>query len=188
MLCNYVKVCIHIVCKLSEMFFSFTGMNWEEKTSGWNGEVMSNYCSTGHTFKNNILITTFASPPPDLLSKHLLTNASGSSDLNGDAPLQHCVCYGLGHFASCVSSRYQLAMLLLLLETLQVFNFHLYDMICPIKHCIFNAVTFFNAFSDSSGQLQCVWSGVFCVGVWCSQRARLHRAYWKWGASHIVSI
>uniref|UniRef100_A0A9J8CTS3 SRR1 domain containing n=2 Tax=Cyprinus carpio TaxID=7962 RepID=A0A9J8CTS3_CYPCA len=43
--------------------------------------------------------------------KDLLSSAPGS--------LQHCVCYGLGHFASCVSARYQLAMLLLLLETLQ---------------------------------------------------------------------
>lgn len=31
-----------------------------------------------------------------------------------------CVCYGLGPFASCVSARYQLAMLLLLLEAGQV--------------------------------------------------------------------
>nr|XP_006640543.1 PREDICTED: SRR1-like protein isoform X1 [Lepisosteus oculatus] len=31
-----------------------------------------------------------------------------------------CVCYGLGNFSSCVSSRYQLALLLLLLESLQV--------------------------------------------------------------------
>nr|XP_015221701.1 PREDICTED: SRR1-like protein isoform X2 [Lepisosteus oculatus] len=30
-----------------------------------------------------------------------------------------CVCYGLGNFSSCVSSRYQLALLLLLLESLQ---------------------------------------------------------------------
>jgi len=31
-----------------------------------------------------------------------------------------CVCYGLGSFSSCVSARYQLAMLLLLLEAGQV--------------------------------------------------------------------
>ncbi|KAJ3603957.1 hypothetical protein NHX12_028698 [Muraenolepis orangiensis] len=35
-------------------------------------------------------------------------------------PGPDCVCYGLGSFSSCVSARYQLAMLLLLLETLQV--------------------------------------------------------------------
>ncbi|KAG1973315.1 SRR1-like protein [Pimephales promelas] len=51
----------------------------------------------------------------DLLSNRLLSNV-----LDGDASLQHCVCYGLGNFASCVSARYQLAMLLLLLETLQI--------------------------------------------------------------------
>ncbi|KAJ8005692.1 hypothetical protein DPEC_G00120560 [Dallia pectoralis] len=31
-----------------------------------------------------------------------------------------CVCYGLGSFSSCVTARYQLAMLLLLLESLQI--------------------------------------------------------------------
>ncbi|MBN3280630.1 SRR1L protein, partial [Polyodon spathula] len=31
-----------------------------------------------------------------------------------------CVCYGLGSFSSCASSRYQLALLLLLLESLQI--------------------------------------------------------------------
>lgn len=34
-----------------------------------------------------------------------------------------CVCYGLGSFSSCVSARYQLAMLLLLLEALRVSGF-----------------------------------------------------------------
>lgn len=34
---------VQIVCELSEMFFTFTGVNWEEKTSGWNGKVMLNY-------------------------------------------------------------------------------------------------------------------------------------------------
>ncbi|XP_043103131.1 SRR1-like protein [Puntigrus tetrazona] len=53
----------------------------------------------------------------DLLSERLLP---GSSEQNGKVSPQHCVCYGLGHFASCASARYQLAMLLLLLETLQI--------------------------------------------------------------------
>ena len=34
-------------------------------------------------------------------------------------PLE-CVCYGLGSFSCCVTARYQLAMLLLILESLQV--------------------------------------------------------------------
>ncbi|KAI4889583.1 hypothetical protein NFI96_029472 [Prochilodus magdalenae] len=34
--------------------------------------------------------------------------------------LLDCVCYGLGNFSSCVSARYQLAMLLLLLDALQL--------------------------------------------------------------------
>ncbi|KAL1269084.1 hypothetical protein QQF64_031373 [Cirrhinus molitorella] len=56
----------------------------------------------------------------DFLSERLPFNPSGSTEQNGDVSLQHCVCYGLGHFASCVSARYQLAMLLLLLEMLQI--------------------------------------------------------------------
>lgn len=40
-------------------------------------------------------------------------------------PQLECVCYGLGSFSSCVSARYQLAMLLLLLEAAQI----------PLKDC-----------------------------------------------------
>ncbi|KAM6964944.1 SRR1-like protein, partial [Aplochiton taeniatus] len=36
-----------------------------------------------------------------------------------------CVCYGLGSFSSCVSARYQLALLLLLLDALQI----------PVQEC-----------------------------------------------------
>ncbi|XP_029915849.1 SRR1-like protein [Myripristis murdjan] len=43
----------------------------------------------------------------------------------GTRPELECVCYGLGSFSSCVSARYQLAMLLLLLETQQI----------PLKDC-----------------------------------------------------
>ncbi|MBN3311813.1 SRR1L protein, partial [Atractosteus spatula] len=42
-----------------------------------------------------------------------------------------CVCYGLGNFSSCVSSRYQLALLLLLLESLQV---------SPQRCCVYDPV------------------------------------------------
>ncbi len=58
--------------------------------------------------KISFIMSTFPSPPSDLLSEHLLS--SGSSEQNEEVYLQHCVCYGLGHFASCVSARYQLAM------------------------------------------------------------------------------
>lgn len=39
-------------------------------------------------------------------------------------PLE-CVCYGLGSFSCCVTARYQLAMLLLILESLQVLSLSL---------------------------------------------------------------
>lgn len=43
---------------------------------------------------------------------------------DNDRCYQHleCVCYGLGTFSSCVSARYQLAMLLLLLDAGKVRN------------------------------------------------------------------
>lgn len=40
--------------------------------------------------------------------------------IEGTDCFMECVCYGLGNFSFCVSARYQLAMLLLLLEALQV--------------------------------------------------------------------
>ncbi|KAK9971047.1 hypothetical protein ABG768_026943 [Culter alburnus] len=72
----------------------------------------------------------------DLLSERLLSNASGSSELIKTS-LQYCVCYGLGNFASCVSARYQLAMLLLLLETLQipVGSCSVYDPVFSASEC-----------------------------------------------------
>uniref|UniRef100_A0A3B4BE27 SRR1-like domain-containing protein n=1 Tax=Periophthalmus magnuspinnatus TaxID=409849 RepID=A0A3B4BE27_9GOBI len=46
---------------------------------------------------------------------------SADHGLNCSSPGQmHCVCYGLGSFSSCVSARYQLAMLLLLLDALKI--------------------------------------------------------------------
>ncbi|KAM9475546.1 SRR1-like protein [Clarias gariepinus] len=40
--------------------------------------------------------------------------------IEGTDCFMECVCYGLGNFSFCVSARYQLAMLLLLLEALQI--------------------------------------------------------------------
>ncbi|KAK1160051.1 SRR1-like protein isoform X2 [Acipenser oxyrinchus oxyrinchus] len=65
-----------------------------------------------------------AEPSPDPPSP--ATNCAGPSpdppspaaDCAGAAV--DCVCYGLGRFSSCASSRYQLALLLLLLESLQI--------------------------------------------------------------------
>ncbi|XP_010731994.3 SRR1-like protein [Larimichthys crocea] len=56
------------------------------------------------------------SKPPDQLT--------GSTDGTLSQQLE-CVCYGLGSFSSCVSARYQLAMLLLLLDAGQI----------PLKDC-----------------------------------------------------
>ncbi|KAL4646533.1 SRR1-like protein isoform X1 [Arapaima gigas] len=51
----------------------------------------------------------------EILTRYLAAEDPNHKDLECD-----CVCYGLGRFLSCVSSRYQLAMLLLLLEALKV--------------------------------------------------------------------
>lgn len=48
-------------------------------------------------------------------------NDDGEGNRDGDMSQQwECVCYGLGSFSSSVSARYQLAMLLLLLDAKQV--------------------------------------------------------------------
>ncbi|XP_017212863.1 SRR1-like protein isoform X4 [Danio rerio] len=65
---------------------------------------------------NELRGETFWMEWKDLLCERLLSSTSEQSE---DASLLQCVCYGLGHFESCVSARFQLAMLLLLLETLQ---------------------------------------------------------------------
>ncbi|XP_039875345.1 SRR1-like protein isoform X2 [Simochromis diagramma] len=65
-----------------------------------------------HDWKEQLLVA--ASAP---LSK-------SPADKDAEDQLE-CVCYGLGPFASCVSARYQLAMLLLLLEVGQI----------PLKDC-----------------------------------------------------
>lgn len=176
------------ILSVSSLKCSSPSQEWTERRKlldgmeRWCWTTASPYKLTNKQIKNQCC-NYHPSPPPDLLSERLLSNASGSSELIKTS-LQYCVCYGLGNFASCVSARYQLAMLLLLLETLQVYRFHLYDMTCPVKHCILNAINTLS-FSDSSGKLLCVWSGVFCIRVWCSQRARLHRTDWKWGAAHV---
>ncbi len=61
------KRCVHIVCELSEMLFPFTAMNWEEKTSGWNGKVKLNYSCAVYKCENiiyneHIPISTLRSP------------------------------------------------------------------------------------------------------------------------------
>ncbi|XP_062398989.1 SRR1-like protein [Sardina pilchardus] len=51
--------------------------------------------------------------------------------------LQDCVCYGLGSFSTCVSARYQLALLLLLLDALKipVERCSVYDPVFSLTEC-----------------------------------------------------
>uniref|UniRef100_A0A8B9RDB8 SRR1 domain containing n=2 Tax=Astyanax mexicanus TaxID=7994 RepID=A0A8B9RDB8_ASTMX len=74
----------------------------------------------------------------DLLSGCLVGSGCSSSKENtvGEWQLE-CVCYGLGNFSSCVSARYQLAMLLLLFEALQipVGQCSMYDPVFTVTEC-----------------------------------------------------
>ncbi|XP_017558289.2 SRR1-like protein [Pygocentrus nattereri] len=59
----------------------------------------------------------------DVLCGRLAESAGHSctdKTVREDEYLLDCVCYGLGNFSSCVSARYQLAMLLLLFDALQI--------------------------------------------------------------------
>ncbi|KAG7280912.1 hypothetical protein CRUP_009199 [Coryphaenoides rupestris] len=66
-------------------------------------------------------VTASARPSPDDGTAEPPVDQQEESDAGTTDPPGglECVCYGLGPFSSCVSARYQLAMLLLLLETLQ---------------------------------------------------------------------
>ncbi|KAM4746632.1 SRR1-like protein [Anableps anableps] len=73
-------------------------------------------------WKNQLLLATSLSRPSDS-SKN---EGQQDKDTEGTVRQQlECVCYGLGSFSSCVSARYQLAMLLLLLDAGQI----------PLKDC-----------------------------------------------------
>lgn len=65
---------------------------------------------------------TFCSVLPRFLSaeKLLVATSSALSNPRDGSPQLECMCYGLGSFSSSMPARYQLAMLLLLLEATQV--------------------------------------------------------------------
>ncbi|XP_007559300.1 SRR1-like protein isoform X1 [Poecilia formosa] len=68
-------------------------------------------------WKNQLLVSTSPSRPSDSIK------AGGQQDKDTEATVRQqleCVCYGLGSFSSCVSARYQLSMLLLLLDAADI--------------------------------------------------------------------
>uniref|UniRef100_A0AAV2MR66 SRR1-like domain-containing protein n=1 Tax=Knipowitschia caucasica TaxID=637954 RepID=A0AAV2MR66_KNICA len=54
------------------------------------------------------------------LQQRYLKRKADSQSLNCSSGQMQCVCYGLGSFSSCASGRYQLAMLMLLLDALEI--------------------------------------------------------------------
>ena len=61
-----------------------------------------------------------SAPSPDGGAPELPVDRLEEGSVGTAAPGLECVCYGLGPFSSCVSARYQLAVMLLLLEALEV--------------------------------------------------------------------
>ncbi|XP_034728633.1 SRR1-like protein [Etheostoma cragini] len=67
-------------------------------------------------WKEQVLVAgsaTLSKPPEN-------RDTDGTTDQLSRCPQLECVCYGLGSFSSCVSARFQLAMLLLLLDAGQI--------------------------------------------------------------------
>uniref|UniRef100_A0A8C6SWX1 SRR1 domain containing n=1 Tax=Neogobius melanostomus TaxID=47308 RepID=A0A8C6SWX1_9GOBI len=72
-------------------------------------------------WKDELLIAASDLRHQVLWNKNEESRVSADHSGNCSSPGQmQCVCYGLGPFSSCVSARYQLAMLLLLLEAAQI--------------------------------------------------------------------
>ncbi|KAK2840970.1 hypothetical protein Q7C36_012549 [Tachysurus vachellii] len=71
--------------------------------------------------------------------------------VEGTDCFMECVCYGLGNFSSSVSARYQLAMLLLLLDALQiaVVQCSLYDPVFTVSECETLRELGFNVLSEN---------------------------------------
>ncbi|KAM9359951.1 SRR1-like protein [Symphorus nematophorus] len=78
-------------------------------------------------WKELMLVAGSAAPsrPPESTEDPTEQLRGRSSRDGGLSQQLECVCYGLGSFSSCVSARYQLAMLLLLLDAGQI----------PLKDC-----------------------------------------------------
>lgn len=70
-------------------------------------------------WKDELLLAASETKILDNKNEDSAISADHSRDHSSPGRMQ-CVCYGLGSFSSCVSSRYQLAMLLLLLESAQI--------------------------------------------------------------------
>lgn len=97
-------------------------------------------------------------------------------------PQLECVCYGLGPFSSCVSARFQLAMLLLLLEAAQVRErFHQHEAWHEALFITIYISLLFSLSLDPPEGLLCLWP---CVLHWregCFERAGPDCTHRKWG-------
>ncbi|KAM3867539.1 SRR1-like protein [Diretmus argenteus] len=88
---------------------TMSGLRCEDFWQEWKGQLLMAGSKPSENGKD-----------AELPSDHLEEKRDGRT-----YPELECVCYGLGSFSSSVSARYQLAMLLLLLETRQI----------PLKDC-----------------------------------------------------
>ncbi|KAM4617090.1 SRR1-like protein [Polymixia lowei] len=93
-------------------------------------EIMSELKSEDvlQVWKEHLLVagsTTLSKPSLNGKATEVPTDVLEKNRDDKTSPELECVCYGLGSFSSCISARYQLAMLLLLLNKLQI----------PLRHC-----------------------------------------------------
>lgn len=152
------------------MFFTVTGMNWEEKASGWSGKVKLNYsctvCKCENTVCNeHIPISTLRSSfQCSWFSSALCVLRFGSLCFLCICPVPACNVVTASRDTAGMRISWRIYM----------------------KWCV-DSTYKYPPSSDSSGQLFRVWSCVFRVRVWCPQRAGLHRVDWKRGA-HITHL
>ncbi len=115
----------------------FAGLSWDVRSFGTSGKVsilnrwshhqtFSLACSpvtlSGFLSSEQLLVAGSAvlSKPPEDRDVEDPSDQLGTSRDGRLYQQMECVCYGLGSFSSCVSARFQLAMLLLLLDAGQV--------------------------------------------------------------------
>lgn len=113
------------------------------------------------------------------------SETDGHQDKNaeGRTARQHveCVCYGLGTFSSCVSARYQLAMLLLLLDAGRVRESASSFVMSNILDPVFDFSIYTFPFVDSPEGLLCLRSCILLCRKGRIKRARFDRTHRKWG-------
>ncbi|GAA6105893.1 SRR1-like protein [Tachysurus ichikawai] len=107
--------------------------------------------------------------------------------VEGTDCFMECVCYGLGNFSSSVSARYQLAMLLLLLDALQiaVVQCSLYDPVFTVSECETLRELGFNVLSENEEGKRAVRHPTLFYLMHCG-KALYNNLLWKNWSSQVL--